>query len=92
MAGALRIALLELLHETGSGHLGEPAREQEVAREPACNVHDVAAQAERVDVLRENDVHGLFVTDVRQEGELAGALHRNRDLALVAPARAADAA
>src|SRR6185437_1203526 len=33
----------------------------------------------------------LLVTHVRQEGELAGALDRDRDLALVAPARAADA-
>src|SRR6185295_3395904 len=86
----LRVALLELLHEPGRGDLGKPAREQEVARVPACDVDDVAAQAELVDVLRENDVHGLLVAHVRQEGELAGALDRDRDLALVAPAGAAD--
>ena len=92
MPGALRIALLELLHEPGGRDLGEPAREEEVARVAARDVHHVAAQAERVDVLRENDVHGLSVADVRQKCELTGALHRDRDLALVAPARAADAA
>ena len=89
---ALRIALLELLHEPGGRDLGEPAREEEVARVAARDVHHVAAQAEGVDVLRENDVHGLLVADVRQKCELTGALDRDRDLALVAPARAADAA
>src|SRR5438067_4701348 len=34
---------------------------------------------------------GLFLADVRKQGELARALHRDGDLALVAPARAADA-
>src|SRR6478672_472845 len=33
----------------------------------------------------------LLLADVREQGELARALHRDRDLALVAPAGAADA-
>src|SRR3954469_19032794 len=33
----------------------------------------------------------LLLADVGEQGELARALHRDRDLALVAPARAADA-
>ena len=68
---ALRVAPLELLDEPRRRHRREPAGEEEVARVPARDVHYVAAQAELVDVLRENDVHGLLVAHVDgAEGEL----------------------
>ena len=60
VAGPLRIALLELLDERGRRHLGEPPREEEVARVAAGDVDDLAAQAELVDVLLENDFHAYL--------------------------------
>ncbi len=53
----LRVALLELAHEPGRRELGEPAREQVVARVAARDVHHLAAQAEALDVLPEDDLH-----------------------------------
>ena len=57
VARPLRVAPLELAHEPGRRELGEPARQQEVARVAARDVHDLAAQAEALDVLTENDLH-----------------------------------
>ena len=75
MAGPLGIAPLELAHQPGRRHLGEPARQEEVARVAARDVHDLAAEAELVDVLLQNDFHRhLLVTDVREESQLACAL------------------
>ncbi|MDX6474573.1 MAG: large subunit ribosomal protein [Gaiellaceae bacterium] len=91
----LRLALLELLDEGGRRLLRQLAREQVVAGIAARDVDDLAAQAEVVDVPLEDhfDRHVfLLLADVRKQGELARALHRDGDLALVAPARAADAA
>ena len=56
----LGVALLELLDEPGRRDLREPAGQQEVARVPAGDVHHVAAQAELVDVLLEDDFHGYL--------------------------------
>ena len=57
MPRALSVALLDLLHEPLGRHLGEPAGKQEVARIPARDVHDLAAETEMVDVCLENDFH-----------------------------------
>ena len=93
VAGPLGVAPLELAHEPGRRHLGEAAREEEVARVAARDVDDLAAETELVDVLLENDFHRhLLVADVREEGELAGALDGDGHLALMAPAGTADAA
>jgi hypothetical protein len=53
----LRVAPLELLHEALGRNLREPARQKEVARVTARDVHDLAAQTEMVDVFLENDFH-----------------------------------
>jgi hypothetical protein len=53
----MRIAPLELADEPGCRDLGEPAREQVVARVPARDVHDFAAEADVLDVLTQNDLH-----------------------------------
>src|SRR5213592_2787494 len=89
---ALRLAALEVALQPRARDLRQPARQEEVPRVPAGDVDDLAAQAERVDVLRQHVLHRLLVPDVGQERELARPLHCDRDLALVAPARAADAA
>src|SRR5206468_8114099 len=61
---ALRLAqrapgvhLLELLDAGGRRRLREVSREQEVAGVAARDVDDLAAQAERVDVFSEDDLH-----------------------------------
>ena len=55
--GPLLVALLELGHLRGRGHLGEAAREQVVAGEAARHADHVAAQANVIDVAAEDDVH-----------------------------------
>src|SRR6185503_15430875 len=57
VAGALRLALLELGDLRGRGPLGQLAREEEVARVAVGHVHDLAPQAELLDVVEEDDVH-----------------------------------
>ena len=52
------VAPLELADEPRCRELRHPARQQEVARVAARDVHDLAPEAEVVDVLTENDLHG----------------------------------
>ena len=54
---ALLLALPELGDLRRSRGLGEPARQQEVPRVAARDVHDLAAEAELVDVVEEDDFH-----------------------------------
>src|SRR6185503_9166147 len=54
----LRFALLELAPQAGRRRLGEAAWQQEVAGVAAGDVHDLAAQAQLVDVLVQHDFHG----------------------------------
>ena len=54
---ALRGALLDLGDPRRRGRLGEPARDQEVPRVPARDVDDLAAQADLLDVLAQDDLH-----------------------------------
>src|SRR5262249_59334919 len=56
-ARTLGVALLDLLHERRRGDLCQTARKQEVARVTAGDVHDLAAQAQLVDVFGEDDFH-----------------------------------
>src|SRR5205807_5991512 len=86
--------LLDLarLDDAGRSRLvGEPARQQEVARVSARDVHNLAAEADLVDVLAEDDLHLAAVRDVGQQRHLTCTLDCDRDLALVPPARAGDA-
>ena len=61
MERAVGVHLLELGHAGRRRVLGELPREQEVAGEPARDLDDLAAQADLVDVLPEDDLH-QFVT------------------------------
>ncbi len=89
----LGVDALDLLDPPFRRHLGEVARQQEVAGVPAGDVHDLAAQAELLHVLEQDHVHRILLArDVGQERDLAGPLDRDRDLPLVAAARAGDAA
>ena len=54
---ALLLALAELRDLRGRRGLGEPARQEEVPRVAARDVHDLAAEAELVDVVEEDDFH-----------------------------------
>jgi hypothetical protein len=54
---AQRLAALELVDLRLRRHLGQPPRQQVVAGIPARDVDHVAAQAELLDVLQENDLH-----------------------------------
>ena len=56
--GALRLDALELGDAGRRGGLGQPARQEVVARVTAGDVDDVTAQAELLHVLKEDDVHG----------------------------------
>ena len=57
LAGTLLGALLELGDPAGRCRLGQLPREQEVARVPARDVHDLAAEADLLDVLEQDDLH-----------------------------------
>ena len=57
VAGAVLLALLVLGEERGRRRLRELARLEVVAHVPARDVHDVAAQADLLDVLQEDDFH-----------------------------------
>ena len=91
---ALHVALLDLFDERRGGSLGQTARQEEVACVAARNVDHFAAQSEMVDVLLEDDFHRhvAYFSPMYGRGDLARALHGDRNLALVAPARTADAA
>ena len=54
---ALLLALAQLGDLRGRGRLGELARQQEVAREAAGDVDDLAAEADLLDVLQQDDFH-----------------------------------
>src|SRR5205823_119217 len=82
-------ALLELRDLRRHRDLGEPAREEEVPRVAACDVHDLAAQSDVVHVLGEDHLHPS-PRDVRKQRHLSRALHRDRNLPLVAATRARD--
>src|SRR5262249_33573337 len=86
--GALRVAALELTLEAGRRRLGQPARQEEVAGVPARNVDHVASEAERVDVLRQHDLHGDYLSPTY--GRRASSRARLTALALVPPAGAGD--
>jgi len=60
VAGALGIALLELGDLRRRRHLGQPARQEEIPRVPARDVHDLATQADLVDVLGQDDLHPRY--------------------------------
>src|SRR5215211_1962527 len=62
VARALGLPLLELGHLRGRRRLGETPWLEVVPHEPARDVHDLAAQADLVDVLQEDDVHQRFST------------------------------
>ena len=62
MARPDRLALLELGHLGGRRPLREPARLQVVPHEPAGHVHDLAAEADLVDVPKQDDVHQRLST------------------------------
>ena len=62
MPRALLVALAQLRDLRRRRGLGEAPRQQEVARVAARDVHDLAAQAERVDVVEEDDFHRQPVT------------------------------
>src|SRR5439155_2304754 len=49
--------LLELGHPAGCGGLGEPPRQQVVAREARGDVDELAAEPDLLDVLSEDDLH-----------------------------------
>src|SRR5213075_986536 len=76
---------------TRAGVASSAAREEVVARIAARDVHDLAAEADLVDVLAEDDFHLTAVGDVREQRHLTRALDRNRDLPLMPAARAGDA-
>ena len=57
VACPLRVALLELGDARRRRLLGELARQEEVARVAARDRDDVAAEADVVDVLEEDDLH-----------------------------------
>ena len=57
---ALLVALAQLRDLRRRRGLGEAPRQQEVARVAARDVHDLAAQAERVDVVEEDDFHRAY--------------------------------
>jgi hypothetical protein len=59
----LRIPLLELADERGRRRLGEAAGQQEVAGVPTCDVDELAAQAELLDVLIEDHVHRGYLSE-----------------------------
>src|SRR5262249_55005349 len=86
----LRLDALQLGHARGCRGLGEPPRQQEVPRVAAGDGDHVPAQPELLDVLEEDDVH--LLRDVREQRHLPRALHGSRDLELVPPAGARDAA
>jgi hypothetical protein len=54
---ALLVALAQLGDLRRRRGLGEPARQEEVARVAARDVDDLAAQAELVDVVEKDDFH-----------------------------------
>ena len=58
-------AILQLGHARRRRRLGELPREQEVAGVPARDVDDVAAQADLLDVLEEDDLHQCSETKGR---------------------------
>ena len=58
--------------EPGRRELGEPARQQVVARVAARDVHHLAAQAEALDVLTQDDLH-LAVSAVSAVAAVAAA-------------------
>jgi hypothetical protein len=66
---ALRVDPLHLGDTSRRRRLGEPSRQQVVARVPAGDVDDVPAQPELLDVLEEDDLHRL--AHVREKGHLA---------------------
>ncbi len=55
--GAARGELLELRHAAPRRGLGEPSRQQVVAREARGDVDDLAAEAYLLDVLSQDDLH-----------------------------------
>jgi hypothetical protein len=57
VAGTLGVPLLELGDLRGRGPLRQLAREEEVARVAVGHVHDLAPEAELLDVVEEDDVH-----------------------------------
>ena len=86
----LLLALAQLGDLRRRRGLRELARQQVVARVAARDVDDLAAQAELLDVLEQDDFHAQPV-DVGEQRHLARPLDRDRDLPLVAAARAGDA-
>jgi hypothetical protein len=52
------VAPLELAHETRRCHLGQAARQQEVPGVATRDVHNLASEAEALDILTENNLHG----------------------------------
>jgi len=57
VAGALFLAPLDLGDEPGRCGLGKPARLEVVAHVAAGDGHDLAAQAELLDVLEQHHLH-----------------------------------
>ena len=62
MAGALGLAALELRDPRLGRHLREAARLQVVAHVAARDGDDLAAEADLVDVLQQDDVHQRLLT------------------------------
>src|SRR5262249_23284453 len=92
LVGAPFLHLADLGNARRRRLVGEPTREEEVARVPARDVHDLPAKADLVDVLAEDDFHLAAVRHVWQQRHLTCTLDRDCDLALVAAACACDPA
>jgi hypothetical protein len=57
MSGVQRVPPLDLPQKARGRELSQAAREQEVARVAAGDVHHVATETEALDVFPENDLH-----------------------------------
>ena len=90
MACTLLLVLAQLGDLGRRRRLGELAWQQVVAREAGSDVDHLAAEADLLDVLPEDDFH--LARGVGEERHLARPLDRHRDLPLVTAARAGDAA
>src|SRR5215208_1896380 len=90
MPRALLLVLAQLGHLGRRGRLGELARQQVVPRVAGSDVHDLAAKADLLEVLSEDDLHRHLAGGVREERHLARPLDREGDLPLMAPAGAGD--
>ncbi len=55
---ALLVDALQLRDAAGGGRLGEPARQEVVAGVAARDAHDLAAEADLLDVCEQDHLHG----------------------------------